>query len=364
MRWFWLVQTISIGLVGLILLVIIPMIGLGRVLPAGDQIAFMYDPRGPEPDWNIYLMDMRYGIVAPLVMGEAQDRYPEWSPDGKRLAYHANPRGFSLSGPFDAYVLDVASGKSTLLPISSHPALEDDNHAMIGWSPDSGRIAFHAGLGMAQSRPYRIVISDPNGEYFYTIPSQDYPGEAIYASWSPDGRWLAFVLTNFQSAGISGLYVMEVGENLGDPLGEPILVFLGNNDILFPDWSPDGRQITFAYNQPISRPGNAPFSQSQTDEIYAINSDGTDLRQITQSPPGTRNMHPVWLPDGSGVMFASDRAGRLTFQPTVAISSSSSGAPPVTPEFDLYIINADGSDLRRITNLSGDEWAPDWRPRR
>ena len=88
----------------------------------------------------------------------------------------------------------------------------------------------------------------------------------------------------------------------------------------YPFWSPDGKQIVFQSDR---------NSGSQKDfEIYIINTDGTNLRRITQRPEFS-DESPVWSPDGQKILFSS------------YITEDNN---------ELFIMNTDGSDLRRLTN--------------
>jgi len=74
-------------------------------------------------------------------------------------------------------------------------------------------------------------------------------------------------------------------------------------------------------------------------DIYVVNADGTDLRNLTLSKAG--HDVPSWSPDGSKIAFASDRYGN----------------------WEIYIMNADGSNLVRITDTpEEDERDPVWSP--
>ena len=93
-----------------------------------------------------------------------------------------------------------------------------------------------------------------------------------------------------------------------------------------PSWSPDGSQIVFYSN----RHGN--------DEIYVMNADGSDVTRLTTSPASEG--YPVFSPDGSKISFDTDRDGN----------------------FEVYVVNADGSSPTRLTDHPLNDVAASWSP--
>jgi Tol biopolymer transport system component len=68
---------------------------------------------------------------------------------------------------------------------------------------------------------------------------------------------------------------------------------------------------------------NAPF----WGELFTVNPDGTNARQLTHPPNGTEDTHPDWSPDGSRVVFTRQ---------------------PPRGAYSIWIVNADGTHLRRV----------------
>jgi serine/threonine-protein kinase len=76
-------------------------------------------------------------------------------------------------------------------------------------------------------------------------------------------------------------------------------------------------------------------------EIFVMDPDGTNRRRLTHNGAGVDDLDPEWSPDGERIVFVSDRAG----------------------SYDLYVMNADGSDPRRLTKTPDRcEANPTWAP--
>lgn len=94
----------------------------------------------------------------------------------------------------------------------------------------------------------------------------------------------------------------------------------------WPVWSPDGNKIAFD----SSRTDPNPDDSSEVNDIFVMNPDGTDVTKLTDSHGVSAD--PAWSPDGSLMAFDADR-----------------GEP--SAEQGIYVMNADGTGLRRITTL-------------
>jgi tol-pal system beta propeller repeat protein TolB len=141
-----------------------------------------------------------------------------------------------------------------------------------------------------------------------------------------------------------------------------------------PAWSPDGTKIAFRSD----RTGNS--------EIYVMNADGTNPIRLTNQTGSDSD--PAWSPDGSTIAFVSDRGGndgiyvmsadgsgvtRLTgdgVQPawspngTTLAFSRLAWCSPTYCEYDLYVMNADGSGELPLSSQSSDlgaAWSADGR---
>jgi TolB protein len=151
------------------------------------------------------------------------------------------------------------------------------------------------------------------------IRSTPTPLDVQTPAWSPDGRKLAFVS---RRDGNSEIYVINA-----DGSGQENLTQHPARDS-HPSWSRDGRKLAFVSR----RDGNS--------EIYVMNADGSGLRNVTRTP--SNDLGPAWSPDGRAIAFVKMIQGKC--------APSGPGTPCGNNyETFLYVVNADGSGLRRLT---------------
>jgi TolB protein len=100
-----------------------------------------------------------------------------------------------------------------------------------------------------------------------------------------------------------------------------------------PTWSPDGKRVLW----------NCQRDLSYGFQACVANADGTGLRVIR---PDAWVEYPDWSPDGKKIAFMGQ-------QPD-AIGND--------PDYDIFVMNADGSGLRQLTEAPGADGWPAWSP--
>ena len=320
--------------------------GPAVVSPGSGQMAFV---SGRDGNNEIYVMNADGSSPINLTHDAASDVQPAWSPDGSRIAFTS-----FRDGNDEIYVMN-ADG-SGLLNLTNNPA----NDGAPAWSPDGSRIAF---------------ISDRGGTWKYYVMNSDgsrvsptVPAGWLYpVVWSPDGTRIAYV--QFVSCGSRCIppnaYIWVASAD-----GSGATQLTNGRADAQPAWSPDGTRIAFR-------------SLRGAYQIAVMNANGSGQVSLTDSTGN--DQAPVWSPDGSKITFFSRRTGNAEVYVMNADGSglrrltnngcgtSNMFAPAWSPDgtrivfysdcdAGIYLINADGSGLVRLANASG-QFPPAWRPR-
>lgn len=170
------------------------------------------------------------------------------------------------------------------------------------------RIAVDERSGRALGIPQPITTSSE----WSALPSLSRDGQRLIYATDSSRSFVEMVPFNPETAQVDG---------------PPSLAYQGARTIVSCDVSPDGAWLALWAGYP-------------TEDLLLIRPDGSDLRQLTNDL--ARDRTPYWSPDGSRILFASDRSGK----------------------FEAWTIRPDGSGLTQITHLPDRPvlypfWSPD-----
>ena len=250
-----------------------------------------------------------------------------WAPDGKRLAFNLEFQ-FDVDSTGDpslrgVWVMDVSTGRSKqLLHCGSGP-----NACGVAWSPDGSGIAVTHGNVLIDPETGNATVLD------------DFRGWAFHPTWSPDSARIAVSLQDGE--------LMAVDR---DGSGRATLSRLPDIGGAGAKWSPDGSTFAYIPGTEVQCPeaSNADECAGQYDLTIM------SLRLATNTPeklgPGGR----CWCA-GVGPSLGWSPDGRKLVLVLAPLSGGPSGG-----DFGLFVMNADGSDLRLLSE--GHASSPAWQP--
>ena len=155
----------------------------------------------------------------------AMDREPAWSPDGQSIGYFSDG-----AGEYDLYIRrQDGTGPVRRIPLGQSDAF----YVGLRWSPDSKKVLFgdqklnlwYLDLSKAEPRPVKVATDNLDEVH------------QLDASWSPDGRWIAYtrVMPNYLHA----VYVYSLQD------GSTHQVTDGASDCVFPAFDASGKYLYF-----------------------------------------------------------------------------------------------------------------------
>jgi len=191
----------------------------------------------PDPSTNkrfisIGIMNIDKTGLRRLTHDIADELAPEWSPDGKFVAFISN-RVLGL----DIYIVNVDTGEVLAVTSDFLNKLAYDENC-LSWSPDGKRIAFSATDTLQQHPSSHVYIINIDGSNRLDLTPDLDIGRAC-PTWSPDGSRVAF-----SSGDDNKVYVVnDDGTNLIS------LSYENLGQMSNPIWSPDGKYIAFSSNK-------------------------------------------------------------------------------------------------------------------
>jgi DNA-binding SARP family transcriptional activator len=228
----------------------------------------------------LYAMSPDGTVLVPLTDDKTQDRDPVPSLDGRRIAFQRN-RGIVA----DICTMNADGTGERRLTHDDYP------NAGATWSPDGARIAFYSRRdGLAEI----FVMDSADGSNVkrltYGLEKQE---ESWRPTWSPDGRKIAFSRT---VGSLTRLFTMNTDGSFQVPFTRKTA------SMTTAAWSADGRRIAFSFSEP-----------HQKADIFMVRPDGSNLTCVTHHSPDVNSPEATggitWSPDGAQLAFASDCSG-------------------------------------------------------
>jgi Tol biopolymer transport system component len=272
--------------------------------PDGKRLAFtgMWGAGGT--------LDFNTGLIQPFSPSLNFVMFYNWFPDSIRVLIKADDGSLRIGDP--------TSGEQVRIV----PGYGDIDGAAV--SPDGSTVVYSHGHDFVTPTEVWMVNADGRDAQLLF----DMPGDIYNFAWSPDGKEIAFLGDGLMVMDANGLNLRKLGN-----FSIPQCYFTP------PLWSPDSRSLAIVVST-----NDIGFCNGWNGEAF----NNTDILLIDvqsgESHPlladgSTGNIDPAWSPDGSQVAFVSDRSGSS----------------------EVWVVNADGSDLRQLTDAGQFVRFPVWR---
>ena len=240
------------------------------------------------------------------------DRYARWSPDGKKIAFSANPKG-----NFDLFVM----GADGMNPEAVTDSPEDELD--VAWAP--------AGRSLVFTRDARRTPGGDESIWSIDLASRR-AAEAVrgfrrsngLADVSPLSRGIAF--TGKRPLGGWGIFLFNPGD-------ETVLELAKGGGACRPRFSPDGQKIAYVSSDADGK-----------GDVWVMNADGSAKERIT-ARDDTYDYFPSWSPDGKRIVFCSNARDKYADK----------------GDWGLYLVSLADRTIVKLLDTPGRDVFPDWR---
>lgn len=239
---------------------------------------------------------------------------PQISPDGEKISFAS-----AFEGPWEIYT--ISKDGSGLSNVSKGYYLMV---SCTAWSPNT-EILLYSHESSAFSDIYLMELGSQDKSNLTKVRKRKLRGYNFFTpyAWSPQGDKIAFASDR---DGDFDIYVMDIA-------GNNLVQLTQNSDVedYDPAWSPDGQWIAYTSSSGIE----------DGSDIYLI-----DLKNPITPEPVNITQHPAndssaaWSPDSSMLLFVSDRDGSA----------------------DIFLMDRNGKDAKKIVYSPEDEHDPYWIP--
>lgn len=254
--------------------------------------------RGVDTTYNIYEGSPDDSALQNLTASfGSRNLHPSWSPDGRRLVFYSD------HAPPGLYVMNAdGSGK--------HPLTQAGVGAVYpAWSPDGSRIAFSSSQGGGTD--IWIVNADGSHPVQVTFFGAEAP------VWTPDSKAVAYSDLSIGAIGLVDLTTKKRYQVTFPPAG---------GEDLFPAWAPNGTALAFVRS-----------TATTALHLYVLFAGDTIPKPLTNFSIGS-DWTPAWAPNSRQLVFSHD----------------------FDYDYDLFIIEADGTGLQPLTTGPAIDSRPTW----
>jgi len=258
---------------------------------------------------DIYLANPDGSDPERLTNDPAEDSWPDISTNGRYVVF-ASLR----TGNREIFVLDLQDG--SLLNVSQSPG--DDNWPR--WAPNGKEIAFHSN----RDGNYNIYVVNADGSGLRRVTSSTLLDQ--WPDWSPNGKRIAF------RRGFD-VYAIDADGEEQNPVQLTNLPTMINQ---MPAWSPNGQRIAFM----SLREGYCAVF------LMSVDGDTPENPAVNLTPKGLGDANSAWC---SRAPSWSRNGQRIYFQ---------SMRPSTGGDVELFVMNADGTEVQRLTTSPGEDGGP------
>lgn len=255
--------------------------------PSGREVFLFVDsavPDSGEGTWKAYVLSFPDGRLRELFTSARYGlpfKFLAWRPQSSQIAY------WDGTG---IWLMDVTTGEAKLIARPEawaglpYPPLVES----LAFSPDGSYMVVSFTL---TGSGWEMWVARSDGTEAHRLFTSDMATYGL--SWSPDGSLIAFVSNDLEVISPNGQGRRVVGHD-----------FIGG---LPPAWSPDGRFIAFTAAESLPKPvGSAGWSGYRVHIVDVVSGEERALEAGGQGG----EVLPGWSPDGSVLIFLSDRSGK------------------------------------------------------